>query len=230
MIRRIRDYGKREPSRDAHKIYIVCEGKGTEPDYFAFFRGLSSNLEVITIPPTIGTDPLKLMERAKHTLIGDEREYTVEYQHGDTVWFVIDTDTWEKEGKIVPLRKFCEELNDTITTGYDEVKKYTAWNIAQSNPCFEIWLFFHFYDIVPHAEEVAKNTSFKEYVNAVISGGFKYESDQARLEDAIRNAQKNYQTDQKGAPCLYSTEMYRLGSEIDVFVKSALTKLRNKMG
>ena len=43
MIRRIRDYSKREPSRDAHKIYIICEGKGTEPNYFAFFEGMSSN-------------------------------------------------------------------------------------------------------------------------------------------------------------------------------------------
>jgi len=40
MIQRRRDYGKREPSRDAHKIYLVCEGKGTEPDYFKFFEGL----------------------------------------------------------------------------------------------------------------------------------------------------------------------------------------------
>ena len=70
MIQRRRDYDKREPSRDAHKIYIVCEGKGTEPNYFAFFEGLSSNLQVITIPPEDGkTDPLKLMERANQILI-----------------------------------------------------------------------------------------------------------------------------------------------------------------
>ena len=70
MIQRRKEYGKREPSRDAHKIYIVCEGKGTEPAYFSFFEGLSSNLQVITIPPDEGTDPLKLMERAEHILIG----------------------------------------------------------------------------------------------------------------------------------------------------------------
>ena len=40
-------------------------------------------------------------ERANQILIGEDREYTVEYEHGDTVWFVVDTDTWEKEGKIV---------------------------------------------------------------------------------------------------------------------------------
>ncbi len=106
MIQRRKNYGKQKPSRDAHKIYIVCEGKGTEPDYFAFFEGLSSNLQVITIPPTEGTDPLKLMERAQQILLSDNREYSVEYENGDTVWFVIDTDTWEKEGKIAPLRDF----------------------------------------------------------------------------------------------------------------------------
>ena len=107
MIRRIRDYNKREPSRDAHKIFIICEGKGTEPSYFAFFEGLSSNLQVITIPPTDGTDPLKLLERAKQVLLDGEKGYSLDYLHRDTVWFVIDTDTWEKEGKIAPLREIC---------------------------------------------------------------------------------------------------------------------------
>ena len=95
MIQRRREYGKREPSRDAHKIYIVCEGVGTEPEYFAFFEGLSSNLEVVTIPPKEGNDPMKLMEQAKRKLVGEEREYTIDYKQGDTVWFVIDTDEWE---------------------------------------------------------------------------------------------------------------------------------------
>lgn len=128
MIQRRRDYDKREPSRDAHKIYIVCEGKGTEPNYFAFFEGLSSNLQVITILPEEGkTDPLKLMERANQILIGEDREYTVEYEHGDTVWFVVDTDTWEKEGKIEPLRQFCSQKNGAISLEYDEVAKHASF-------------------------------------------------------------------------------------------------------
>ena len=114
MIVRRKEYAKREPSRDAHKIYIVCEGKGTEPDYFWFFEGLSSNLQLITIPPDEGTDPLKLMERAKDILLGESRKYTIDYLQGDSIWFVIDTDTWEKEGKIVPLRGFCSSQNEEI--------------------------------------------------------------------------------------------------------------------
>ncbi len=70
MITRRKDYSKSEPTKDASKIYIVCEGKGSEPDYFGFFEGLSSNLELIVIPPEEGTDPLKLMELAERILLG----------------------------------------------------------------------------------------------------------------------------------------------------------------
>ena len=230
MIQRRKDYGKKEPSRDAHKIYIVCEGEGTEPAYFAFFEGLSSNLQVITIPPTEGTDPLKLIERAKQVLLDDSREYTIDYKQRDTVWFVIDTDTWEKEGKIVPLREFCSQQNATISQIFDEVKPYNAWNVAQSNPCFEIWFYYHFYESKPISDDLDKHVSFKKFVDSRISGGFNFEKDPARLEDAITNTKKNFSVEENGMLSLFTSEMYRLGIEINAFVKTDVAKLRNKLG
>lgn len=230
MIQRRKDYGKKEPSRDAHKIYIVCEGTGTEPGYFAFFEGLSSNLQVITIPPTDGTDPLKLLERAKQALLADDREYTIDYRQGDTVWFVIDTDTWEKEGKIAPLREFCTQQNAAIPVNFDEIKSYDSWNVAQSNPCFEIWLYYHIYDSKPVPNDVDKHASFKEFVDSRILGGYNFEKDPARLEEAIANAKKNFSVDETDSPSLFASEMYRLGMEINAFVKTDVAKLRNKLG
>lgn len=65
MITRVRQYAKKEPSRDAHKLYVICEGAHDEPKYFEFFEGLSSNLSVITIPSEAGkTDPVQLERRA----------------------------------------------------------------------------------------------------------------------------------------------------------------------
>ena len=230
MIQRRREYGKKDPSRDAHKVYVVCEGVGSEPEYFGFFEGLSSNLQVVTIPPIEGkTDPLKLMEHAKQTLIGEEREYTVEYEHGDTVWFVIDTDEWEKQGKIVPLREFCAQQNASIPMVLDEVKAYKAWNVAQSKPCFEIWLYYHLYENEPLTDEVEQYATFKEFVDGKISGGFDFEKDPVRLEDAIINAQNNFSLDERGLIKTYSSELYILGKEIDGFVKADLKKLRNKL-
>lgn len=230
MITRRKDYSKKSPSRDASKIYIVCEGAETEKNYFGFFEGLSSNLELIVIPPNDGTDPLKLMALAKRELLDETRTHTLDFMQNDKVWFAIDTDSWEAEGKIKPLRDFCENQNSRIKNEYDEVKPYPAWNVAQSNPCFEIWLYYHLYDTVPDIEDVKEHSSVKAFVNNCIAGGFDYQKDPARLKDAIENAEKVFCRKDNGNPELFSTEQYLLGKEIFGFVNTELQKLRNKLG
>lgn len=229
MITRRRDYSKKAPSKDARKIYIICEGEGSEPDYFRFFEGLSSNLQLIVIPPDAGTDPLKLKMQSERLFSGDSPKYTIDYLQRDMVWFVIDTDTWEREGKIALLRDFCKSNNDHFPKEYDEVKPYQAWNVAQSNPCFEIWLYYHIYSDLPSTDEASRHKTFKEFVSAVIAGGFDYQRDPARIDDAISNAASNFERQGNGSPALYSTEVYRLGEEICRFVKRQIDILRGKM-
>lgn len=234
MIQRIREYGKKTPSRDAHIIYIVCEGRKTEPQYFQFFENrFSSNLKVIPIPSKNGeTDPVKLMERAQKDFFGDKRKYTVNYKRGDTIWFVIDTDEWEKGktgSKISILRKFCKNQNESIPKIFDEIKQYDAWNVAQSNPCFEIWLYYHFEENPPEDFEYTGKDSFKEYVDNAISGGFKPNIHPVFLKKAIKNASSNLKYDAKGKLCLYTTEVHLLGQEIYGFVKKSLDKLETKV-
>jgi hypothetical protein len=160
MITRRKYYEKQAPSRDARKVYIICEGKGSEPNYFGFFEGLSTNLQLIVIPPEEGTDPLKLKALAERTLLVETRKFTIDYMASDSIWFVIDTDTWEEEGKIASLREFCLSQNESVTERYSEVKPYNAWNVVQSNPCFEIWLYYHFYDRKPVLEDVESYMEF----------------------------------------------------------------------
>lgn len=124
MITRRKDYTKKDPLKDASKIYIISEGTDSEIKYFNFFVGLSSNLELIVIPSVNGTDPLKLMELAKDKFLGQNRICSLECREKDQVWFVIDTDTWEQEGKITPLREFCAAQNSDILKTYDEIKAY----------------------------------------------------------------------------------------------------------
>ena len=127
------------------------------------------------------------------------------------------------------MRQFCSQKNAAIPLEYNEVKTYSAWNVAQSNPCFEIWLYYHFYENKPVSDEVSKYPSFKEYVNDTVSGGFNFEKDLIRLETAIENTEKNIRDSVDGKPTLYSSEVYMLGKEIDGFVKSDLNKLGNKL-
>ena len=231
MITRIRQYDKKEPSRDAHKLYVICEGSSDEPKYYGFFEGLSSNLNVIPIPSEDGeTDPVKLSLQAMEQFDPVNGKYSLDYTQGDRIWFVVDTDTWEKEGKIASLRKFCVLKNEEARNTFTETKPYSLWNVAQSNPCFEIWLYYHFYAAAPTVEEVNKAVSFKQFVNDKVHGGFKYESDPVRLKDAIANAETNFAVDENGALSLFSTEVLYVGKEIYSFVADELTKLFNKMG
>ena len=225
MIQRRREYGKREPLKDAHKLYIVCEGEGTEPNYFGFFEGLSSNLKVVTIPPKEGTDPLKLMERAKQVLIGEEREYTVEYEHGDTVWFVIDTDKWEEQGKIVPLREFCSQQNASISNALDEVKTYQAWNVAQSNPSFEIWLYYCFEtNLAPEIQKLRyvtrakRSQRLKNLNNKLIRGGTDPRKAFDNTPIGIANSNLHYRTGRYKIPCLFATSFHLMMEQIIAFV------------
>ena len=229
MITRIKDYEKRAPSRDARKVYIICEGKGTEPDYFSFFEGLSSNLQIIVIPPENGTDPLKLMALANRKLLDETSKFSMDYMANDSVWFVIDTDTWEEEGKIARLRGFCNDQNATISERYSEVKSYQAWNVVQSNPCFEIWLYYHFYDKKPDTSVVESYASFKEFVSTSITGGFNFQRDPVRLQDAISNASATFSIGSDEGPDLYSTEVFHLGEKIFPFVRRHLDRLTRKM-
>ena len=232
MITRNRYYTKRGPTRDAHKIFIVCEGMGTEPAYFSFFQNLSSNLELVIIPPETGTDPVSLTSLAQSKFFTDDSKYSIDYRAHDTVWFVIDTDQWEKEGKIERLRQYCSSLNsvDNITwKKYDEVKPYIVCNVAQSNPSFEIWLYYHVFPQKPTSGDIEKSASFKEFVNNAISGGFNPQKDQVNLKEAIANSRANYIEGVHGNPGIYCTEVHNLGDEIYPFVQRELERLKNKV-
>lgn len=229
MITRRKDYSKQLPSKDARKLYLFCEGEGTEPDYFTFFKGLSSNLEIITLPPENGTDPLKLMELARRKLLEEDSRYIMDYHANDSVWFVIDTDTWEKEGKIAPLREFCASNNTAFPEKLTEVKPYSAWSVVQSNPCFEIWLYYHFYNEAPKTEDIGRHPTFKAFVSDAIAGGFDFQSDPVRVETAIENAKAVMSRDEEGKLKLYSTEVYELAEVIVTFVQQHLVRLKGKM-
>jgi len=55
------------------------------------------------------------------------------------------------------------------------------YSIAQSNPSFEIWLYYHFYEKKPNADEVAQyNTSRDEKGNLTL-----YSTEVYQLADKI---------------------------------------------
>lgn len=212
---RSRRYERQEPLRDSRKIYIYCEGNKREFDYFRFFCGLSSNVNIIPIPSKDGkTDPEKLMEAAQEEFgINSDvsPKFTLDVSQQDNVWFVIDTDSWGR--KITDLRNFCKSQN----AGLDN----EAWYVSQSNPSFEIWLYYHKFSEKPVKNDVDKYSSIKEFVDAQIPGGFDSRKHPAMIEVAIQNAKATYEEENQVLK-LYSTEVFKLGQVILPFVKDIL--------
>jgi hypothetical protein len=89
---------------------------------------------------------------------------------------VIDTDEWKEKIKL--LRSKCDN--------------HINWHIAQSNPSFEIWLYYHFHNEKPIVEEIGMTDSFKSYVNQKIKGGFDSRKHPKHLQTAIVNSERNF--------------------------------------
>jgi hypothetical protein len=188
---------KKDPFRDAFLCVVICEGESREPEYFKHFDGISSKIKIVPIKNSAGrSSPIHLIENA----LSAEQDFDL--NQNDQVWFVIDTDRWRKQVHI--LRKECEEK--------------TNWQVAQSNPCFEVWLYFHVKKEVPEELLSCSCKEWKSQLHALTPGGFKSSHHIDKLSDAIINAKLNHK--EVGYwPMTGSTQVWRLGEVIERFVK-----------
>lgn len=115
---RQREIGGRQTSS---VILIVCEGEKTEPNYFKGFPVPKDIRQIYGI----GMDPLRLVQEAVNLQRSYRREHGYDYGQ---VWCVFDRDE-------VSLERFRQALQLARTSNFQ---------IAYSNPAFEIWYLLHF--------------------------------------------------------------------------------------
>ena len=211
MIIRTRDYQRKPPLRDAKKIYIFCEGKTREYDYFEFFQGLDSRISLI-VHPLDGSEnntPEGLLNIAK------EKIKYCSFEKIDEVWIVFDTDS-DKYGSRAPqinhLRTYCSEKD--------------RWHHTESNPCFELWLYYHLYSQKPDFENCHISSVWKIKLNELISGGFDSRKHSLMIADAIANAKTNYVSDENGRPDIGSTEVFKLAQSIYNILEKKIDRMR----
>jgi hypothetical protein len=118
--------------RDTKLIVVATEGKKTEKQYFDIFRNLKVQVQIIPSDNNRSA-PEYVLERLD--------KYKEDYQiaDDDELWLMTDVDRW-RDRKLAEITRLCNQK---------------GYNLAISNPCFEIWLFLHFSDI---GEEI-KNCS-----------------------------------------------------------------------
>lgn len=212
MIRESRKFERKKPSKDAIVFYIFCEGESREYDYFKFFINLSSQIKLEIVPPERGkTSPDKLYKSACEQLIPTEENPSPKYElaNVDQVWFVIDTDEWKS--KIDDLRMNCRKNTE-----------HSEWRVVQSNPCFEVWLYYHLHEKAPSFEDMHISKKWKTYVNNSIPGGFDSRKHPIYIDKAISNAWRNY-FEENGSVKICSTEVFKLANHLYSFMKNVFT-------
>lgn len=213
MILGNRLYERKEPERDATLCIIYCEGRKRKPQYFQYFKGLSSRIVLEVVEPDSQGDnsPSGLYQKACSDIEGSGPDSIVKYEvdERDQVWFVIDTDTWGPH--ISQLRLGC--------TGKSN------WYVAQSNPCFEVWLYYHLFAEDAASVVLADSAAWKNYVNTIIPGGFNSRKPPIYIADAIANTQRYFRT--ADIEVLYgSTEMFKLGKTLKYHFEISVPSIR----
>lgn len=187
MPRLNREYKKGKPYRDSRLFVIIAEGE-REDSYFTHFNLLNSRIRVLTIQREQNASaPKHFVGRLR------KAEETGEYAPEDTdeIWFVCDTDRWGTQ------------LNELET----DCKQQSNWNLAISNPCFEVWLHCHSGPVMtgkPGCSEL------KSRLPKTTLGEFNAEIYCRHIETAIYYAAQADTRPESAFPESMQTKVYRL--------------------
>ena len=218
MILTNRLFNRNPPSREAKSIYIFCEGADREYRYFDFFREMDSriNIEIYKLNPHEDNSPHGLYTIAVNSIIESEHNPNPKYafQENDEVWIVLDTDKDKDNSR----RAQIEFIRNSVI-------KVKDWFIAESNPCFEVWLYYHYYTTIEQFDGFEKCKNWKSYVDARIKGGFDPRKHPVYIERATTNAESNFQIDGNNNLTVGTTEVFKLSKSILKIVKSKICEI-----
>ena len=169
MERKKRGYKRLvEKKRDYRLFAIACEGSVRERDYFECFEVLSSRISVDLIADvdedgnvvvSHNSSPDHVLQRAQ------VYANNTDLIDGDQMWIVVDVDRWPEE-QLSILAQECYSR---------------GWNLAISNPCFEVWLCYHMEEDIPDGGEI------KDSVDKIIG---KWEDVKDKTVEMIASASK----------------------------------------
>lgn len=124
-INRTKLLDRKHDYRSAKLFIIATEGKETEKQYFKNFGNHKIKVEILN-----SEDNKSAPEYVLERLDLFQQRYNLGEE--DSLWLVLDVDRWVKPNQLIAV---CPEAR----------KK--GYQMAISNPCFEIWLYLHFRDL-----------------------------------------------------------------------------------
>jgi hypothetical protein len=122
-------YQRAKPARVRKPVVLlVTEGAHTEVLYFEELKKMHRSVVTLLIsggrPGEL--NPRRVLKRLRNEVAKHRRNK--DWLKGDSAWLVVDTDQWAEEEK----RDILKET------------RQGDFQLAASNPCFEVWLLMHF--------------------------------------------------------------------------------------
>lgn len=153
---------KPTPNCDARLFIIATEGRKTEKQYFSMFGNRRCQVKVITNEDNKSA-PAHILEQLKRF----KKEFQL--KEDDELWLMVDVDRWG-------------DKNLADVTSKAEQRKF---QLAVSNPCFEVWLYLHHGDL-DHQPIKAKD--MKQKLKKLLGGYNSSNLDPIKFEKHIENA------------------------------------------
>lgn len=190
MPKQNRAYKKGDPHRDARLFIIIAEGERED----AYFRSFDApRLKVLIVNrEKDASAPKHFIDRLSKA----ESEGNYSPEVGDQVWFICDVDRWRRQ--IEELHFLCEGKSN--------------WNLAISNPCFEVWLHFHSGSI-SYSNDM-NCTQLKGSLPKTLAGEFNPKNYGLRLRLAAKNAREADTSPESHFPDVMQTKLYKLAESM----------------
>ncbi len=200
-------YRKDDASVSTSIIFVLSGGEEREKDYLKPIDNCQRIVVAFKSKRNQGLRPIELDTIAKQIIKSHQFDtgiHTYYMGNDDDLYILQDVDEFEEDIKnIFKLPP----------------PKQVKWLI--SNPCFEMWLYYHYKDEDPKSLlsdmavlSTAKRSQWlKKELNNVVLGGINPTKALEHLQEAIERSRKYY-SEKDGIPLLYATQMDKLGEII----------------
>jgi hypothetical protein len=178
------------------------------------------HLEIYELNPHEDNSPRGMLGIAKSCLLASADNPTPKYslQNGDEVWIVLDTDP-----------DFASSRKPQIAAVKADIQAYNSWSLVESNPCFEVWLYYHGNEPMDNLIGMEACGSWKTILNTAFSGGFDTRKHPIFIEEATRRARASHSLDGNGDLAPGSTEVYRLSESMLKPLAEKIRDVRNSL-
>jgi hypothetical protein len=189
-------YQRRSPARIRKPVVLLAtEGEKTEAIHFEMLRHRCRG--VVTVLVSAGrpgeSNPTRVLKRLRDELA--KRRRRRDWIEGDSAWLVVDTDRWTVAERGAVLKE----------------QTHGDFNLAASNPCFELWLLLHFRDAWPSVggDNFSVLLGGTDCLGNYAKASYPVELLWPRIQEAIKRAGRSDDATKSEWPSPGSTQVHR---------------------